>query len=118
MFIEFTWGEIYLIAWTVAGPAVLLSLLLLWAVPRWLGLERPRRLWQALSLVLLLPTPLGVLWVTLVVSPSGFLARRHAYGTLEYLTYTWAPGLATLPPLVVAGVFAWRRWGRGSGQRP
>lgn len=115
-FIEFTWWDVYLIAWIVGGPAVLLSLLVLWGAPRWLDFERPRWLWSVVSLVLFVPGPVGVLWVTLAVTPSGFLGRRHAYGTLEYLAYQWGPGLATLPPVILAGVFAWRRWGRGRGR--
>jgi len=106
----FTWWEMYLIAWVVALPSVLVSLIVLWGLPRWLEFDRPRWLWNGLTMALLSVAPLGILWVTLAVTPSGFLARRHAYSTLVYLAYQWLPGLVTLPPILLAGLLAWRWW--------
>lgn len=109
VFIEFPWWRIYFIAWVAAVPAVLLSLLVLWGAPQWLDFDRPQWLWNVVSLVLLTAGPVGVLWVTLAVTPSGFLGRSHAYGTAEYLAYLWGPGLVSLPPLTLVAMFAWRR---------
>jgi hypothetical protein len=111
VFIEFTWWDVYIVGWAVGAPSILLSLLLLWGGPRWCEFDRPRWLWIAITLVLVVAAPLGVLWVTVTVGPDGFLGRTHAYGFVESVAYHWLPGLLTLPPMVLGGLLAWRRWG-------
>lgn len=116
IFIEFTWWQIYMAAWAMAAPGICVALSILWGAPRWWNIPHHRWLWNITTLVIVTIAPVGVLFLTLAVGPSGFAGRTHAYSTLELLTYHWLPGLISLPALVLAGLWGWKRFG-GSAEK-